>query len=120
VIASERKAIEEGGHAQWLAVACWATGAVVIAVTWMRFGRDDGTFIDPDTRKLVIPGSWLPLRVIMGIFATRYALGMASGMQLEIIKSTGFQLAASGILGAWSGYFAANALSYWRAAQKYA
>lgn len=40
-------------------------------------------------------GSWILLLVILGIFSVRYAIGVASAMELEVVRDRNVQLAVS-------------------------
>jgi predicted dienelactone hydrolase len=96
------------------ALFCWLLGvAVVTAMSIKLIGKDVARF-DANTRKLIIKGSWVPLFVILGIFITRYALGVATAMDLNIIHHPYFPILASLSLGAWSGFFVAHGIIFWQ------
>lgn len=96
------------------ALACWLVGiAAFTALSVKLIGKNIARF-DSTTRKLVIQGSWLPLLVILGIFITRYALGVATAMQFNIIHNPYFSPVVSLILGGWSGFFLARGFIFWR------
>lgn len=100
---------------QFPALACWLLGitiASVLSIKWI--GKNIARF-NPESRKLIIQGSWLPLVVILGIFVTRYTLGVATAMQWEITHKIYFSLVVSLILGIWSGFFLARCLIFWNA-----
>ena len=90
-------------------LAVWALGIA----TSVMFGRG---LVGPRGLELVsasrvqVPGSWLPLALMMGIFSAKFALGMATGLRLPIVHETWFVLAASGLFGLLSGAFTARAL----------
>lgn len=93
---------------------CWLLGiAVVTALSIKLIGKDLARF-DASTRKLIIKGSWVPLFVILGIFITRYALGVATAMDLKIIHHPYFPILVSLNLGAWSGFFLARGIIFWQ------
>lgn len=56
-----------------------------------------------------LPGSWLPLMLMLGIFLTRFALGMATGTGSPLLHQAGFMAAISAMMGLFSGAFAARA-----------
>lgn len=98
----------------WPALAAWLSGVVATTAFTLPAMRSEAATWDPASRRLTIAGSWVPLFVILGIFAVRYAIGVAEGMDLEIARSAVSQAAASLALGALSGFFAARGLFFWR------
>lgn len=58
-----------------------------------------------------MPGSWLPLALMLGIFAAKFVLGYATGVDAHVVHETWFIAAASAVFGLFSGAFAARALA---------
>lgn len=99
----------------WLpALAAWLLGVSAITVLYLKRLNPQTAKYDAESGKLMIAGSWAPMVVILGIFAVRYALGVASGMQLAIAQDWKVQLAVSLLLGAFSGFFLARGVLFWR------
>jgi hypothetical protein len=69
---------------------------------------------DADDGRLTVKGSWLPLLVIIGIFITRYALGVAHALHAPALELWQVQMAVAATLGAWSGYFAWRGWVCWQ------
>jgi hypothetical protein len=93
------------------AFAAWA-GAVAVAVLlnlcvvhWPR-----GVSYDPATREFLVPGSWLPLAVMMAIFFTRYAVNVALAVAPGFAALAWLPVAVSCAYGLMSGAFLARAL----------
>jgi hypothetical protein len=63
-----------------------------------------------------MPGSWVPLMLLLGIFAAKFALGLAAAVHSSLLQQTGFGAAMGGLLGALSGGFGGRALAVQRAA----
>ena len=59
------------------------------------------------------PGSAVPLALMMGIFFTKYAVGVLLAMHPELRHQMGFALGISALYGGFSGIFAARALRLW-------
>lgn len=97
------------------ALLCWLVGIAVVAALSLKVIGKNLAHFDSVNRKLVIQGSWLPLFIILGIFITRYALGVATAMEFGIIHERYFPLLVSLVLGAWSGFFLARGIIFWRA-----
>jgi hypothetical protein len=98
-------------------LTCWLLGISATAIIWLKLINRDSARYEPQVNKLMIQGSWVPLLIILAIFFTRYFLGVAEGMQLEVMRNWYFPLLMSFILGAWSGYFCARGIIYWQARQ---
>ena len=98
----------------WPALLAWLLGVSATSALGLRaMGTETATY-DASSRKLTIAGSWVPLFVILGIFCVRYAIGVARGMELEVVRSPAAQISISLALGALSGFFAARGLFFWR------
>jgi hypothetical protein len=64
----------------------------------------------PVVQRLHLPGSWMPLVVILLIFSLRYAAGVAQGLHPEWRDLPAVQAALALCFGAWSGLFLGRAL----------
>jgi len=65
-----------------------------------------------------VPGSWLPLAMMMGIFAAKFALGFATAVGSPLVAQRGFAVVASFVFGLLSGGFVARALAVYRFARR--
>ena len=63
-----------------------------------------------------VPGSAVPLALMMGIFLTKYAVGVTLAMHLVQAGDLAFAMSLSALYGAFSGVFAARAARLWRLA----
>jgi len=97
------------------ALLCWLIGISAVSFFSIKMFDENLVRLDKNSRKLIIQGSWIPLFVILGIFLTRYALGVATAMQFDIIRNASFSLIVSLVLGGWSGVFLARGFMFWRA-----
>ncbi len=82
------------------------------AVSLARRHHSQPIPFDPASGKLTLPGSWVPLLVILLIFSLRYLLGMLKGLQWPHLHNPQFITSLSAALGACSGYFLADILRY--------
>lgn len=95
------------------ALAAWA--AAVLAVGAARAGHAaQGTRWSAAEQRFHRPGSWAPLALMMGIFATKFAVGVALALHPELARSAGFALGVGALYGAFSGAFVARGLALWR------
>jgi hypothetical protein len=89
-------------------LAAWAAGIVAV----VALGR---SLVGPRGLQRVagaihVPGSWMPLGLMMGIFVAKFGLGFAVGVGSPVVQALWFMAAASVVFGALSGAFAARAL----------
>jgi len=73
---------------------------------------------DPATRRVHVPGSWLPMVVMLGIFSLKFVLGAAAGQGTPVPPGSLTAFAIAGGLGALGGVFAGRAWAVHRAARK--
>ena len=80
------------------------TRQLVLASGWPGAARHDA-----QQRAYFVPGSWLPLAVMMGIFALKFVLGMTLAMSPQLAQQGGIVLAVSALNGALGSIFLARA-----------
>lgn len=101
-----------------LGIAAWL-GAVAAAVCLNCFlGYPRGVVFEPATRSLAIPGSWIPLTLMMIIYFTKYGVGVALARNPGLPAVQWFVGAVSLAYGLISGLFFARAISLWRIATR--
>jgi predicted dienelactone hydrolase len=99
----------------WLpALAAWVLGIGAASMLCLKTMNRAAAIYDVESHKLIVVGSWIPMLAILGIFAVRYALGVARALEFDIAQDRNVQLAVSFLLGAFSGIFLARALLFWR------
>lgn len=82
----------------WLALALALFAAIAI-------GRPVGTY-DAATRTFALPGTLVPLALILAIFLTKYVVGVELAMQPQLVRDSSFTLTVAALYGAFSGIFA--------------
>lgn len=92
-------------------VAAWTISLAAAAALGHALFRDRRVRYDTTDGKFLVPGSWVPLAVIMAIFFTKYVHAVMSALGAAVIESPVFVLCLSGAYGLLSGYFAARALN---------
>jgi hypothetical protein len=88
-----------------LGVACWLAAALVTALVNQRVDFARGVRYTADLRLFVMPGSWLPLALMMGIFFTKYGVGIALAQHGDLRAVDSFIAIISLVYGFWSGMF---------------
>ena len=96
------------------ALVAWAFGLGASSMLCLKIMNPETARYDAESRKLIVVGSWIPMLVILAIFFVRYAMAVGLAMELEIARDRYVQLAVSLLLGAFSGFFLARGLLFWR------
>lgn len=98
-----------------LSLAAWG-GGILLAVLLNRIlGLPAGVAYSPASRRYTVPGSWLPLALMMVIFFTRYAITVTLAINPLLRETAMFAGIASLAYGLMSGTFFARALHVLRA-----
>lgn len=97
------------GHSLMLSsvLMTWAVLAAGV-FSMMAKGQAAGSY-DPAQRLFTLPGSWAPLQLILGIFATKYAANVALAMHPELVNDGVFSLTQAALYGVFTGLFTGRA-----------
>lgn len=85
---------------------CWTAALATGALITLALINTREVRYFPETRTLHLPGSWLPLFLMMSIFVTKYAVGISVARNPTLMDSSTFVAVASFFYGLWSGMFA--------------
>jgi hypothetical protein len=99
---------------QPLALIAWAGGGAVtllLAQTLRVWGEIRWL---PQERSVLMPGSWLPLVLLLGLFVVKFAVAVALSMTPGLAVDAGFAGFTGLVYGAFSGVFLARTLAVWR------
>jgi len=77
-----------------------------------------GTSYDPATRTFAMPGSWVPMLLILGIFMTKYVVGVGLAMDPGLARNGQYTLVVGTLYGLFSGVFAGRAARLWVLARR--
>ena len=94
-----------------LAWGAWAVGAVLAFLLAGNAVAVHGASRSAQPGHLRIPGSVVPVVLIIAIFITKYAAGVALAMNPPLAANIGVAMALSLVYGAFSGLFWARAQS---------
>ena len=97
-----------------LAALAWALALLAVCALATLLAPATSARYHPESRSFSLPGSAVPLALMMGIFFTKYAVGVALVMHPGLAQEPGVALAISALYGAFSGGFVARALRLWR------
>jgi predicted neutral ceramidase superfamily lipid hydrolase len=96
--------------AQALGVWIVCAGLVYAAVSTLQ---TKATY-DPATRTYALPGSVVPLVLVLGIFLVKYFVGVELAMAPALTRDTQYALTVAAIYGALTGMFVGRASLLWR------
>lgn len=97
-------------------VLVWLAGALLLGGLVAMTPAPAGTRHDAASRSFRVPGSWLPLVLILGIFLTKYIVGVDLAMQPGLAQDSQYPLVVGALYGIFSGAFAGRAARLWRLA----
>jgi predicted dienelactone hydrolase len=92
----------------------WALGLLTATYVLLKLMNRNKVKWDIESGKYLLQGSWIPLVIFMGIFLTRYVLGVAIAMDADILHQPFIRSFASAVLGALSGFFVVRLIFYWQ------
>ncbi|HSV59872.1 MAG TPA: DUF6622 family protein [Variovorax sp.] len=101
-----------------LALLGWAGAACAAAAYIVRRPLPAGTRYDPSARTFQLAGTGVPLALMMGIFFTKYAVGVLLVMHPQLAHQAGFAAGIGTLYGAFAGIFAARSLRLWKLAMR--
>ena len=95
------------GQAAMTAVA-WLLGVVLCTALalWQRPHAQAGTQFDRMSRHFQLPGSVIPLLLILAIFLTKYYVGVELAIAPQLAREQAFALTVAGLYGIFNGIFA--------------
>jgi ABC-type multidrug transport system permease subunit len=71
-----------------------------------------------EEQRLVLPGSWLPLCLILGLFFTKFGVNVLPALDPKLIHDMRYSVGAGFAYGAFSGAFLGRGVAMWRAARQ--
>jgi hypothetical protein len=99
--------------AKALPLGAWLLALIVSALAAKALGAWRGVTWSAITSRFEVPGSWLPMTIILSIFVVKFYVGVNVGMHPELKADTQFSLIFCLIYGVFSGLFLARALNFW-------
>ncbi|MEO8247921.1 MAG: DUF6622 family protein [Burkholderiales bacterium] len=103
-------------HSLVLALGAWIATASA-TVGWLLSQEvPAGTHYDAANRRLTLPGSIVPLALMMGIFFAKYGVAVATVLHPQLPANATFALVCGALYGAFSGGFAGRAARLMRLA----
>jgi hypothetical protein len=97
-----------------LPVVAWFAGVAFALAAGRSLVRPRGARWDAAAALFHVPGSWLPLLLILALFAIKYGVGITLALHPGLVRDTAFDLAVGLAYGVFSGLFLARAASLWQ------
>lgn len=89
--------------------AAWLISAMVGIVLVLKIFSQSADRFDAAHQVFHVAGSWVPMILILGIFITKYGVGVAIGMHQNLAQNTMFATLVSALYGFFSGVFIGRA-----------
>jgi hypothetical protein len=104
------------GSFGWTAapVLAWAIGVAAALVLGRGLVAQPAARWEASTARVHVPGSWLPLALMMGLFLTKYGVGVTLAIRPALGHDLAFDAAVGLAYGGFSGLFLARAAMLWR------
>jgi hypothetical protein len=96
-----------------LPLGAWLVALVVSAWAAKALGAWRGVTWSAATSRFEVPGSWLPMLIILSLFVVKFYVGVNVAMQPALKVDPQFSLIVCLIYGVFSGLFLARGLNFW-------
>lgn len=96
------------------ALGLWLAAAVIVFAFVARLSAN--ARYDAATRTYTLPGSVVPLLLIVGIFLVKYVVGVDLAMAPQLMRDSQYALTVAGLYGAFTGLFVGRTARLWRLA----
>jgi hypothetical protein len=83
---------------------------MAVAVNGLVFMSPKDVRYSLEDQRFQLPGSWVPLALMLTIFCTRFVVGVSTGLNSPIVGTVGFVGCVSVVLGSSSGLFLSRAM----------
>jgi hypothetical protein len=101
-----------------LVLGAWLVPASAAFFAVARTAPARGTQFDPVAKVFVVPASWLPMLLIVGVFVLRYATNVALALHPELASDAGFCVSTTLVSAGFTGIFGGRAARLWQFAQR--
>ena len=101
VAAYSLNGVAMASHGSPLALTMWSV-AVLVAFL-LTYVSPPGGAVSETASTVRVPGSWVPMVVIVGLFAARYAYNVMLAMHPEVMHAAGFMTLFSALFGFLGG-----------------
>ena len=99
-------------------LAVWVLTAVALAAVVGSIAPPAAARFNPQDRTFTVPGSWVPLVLIVGIFLVKYMVGVELAMNPGLSHDSSYSLTYGAIYGFFSGIFIGRSVRLARLARR--
>ncbi|SEA19602.1 DUF6622 family protein [Variovorax sp. YR216] len=101
-----------------VSLLAWAAVAFATLALVLQRGLPAGTRYDAAARRFHVAGTAVPLALMMGIFFTKYIVGVLLAMHPGLMRQPTFAIGISALYGAFTGIFIGRAIRLLRLAMR--
>ena len=101
--------------AGWSSVIIWIVGAFAGIAGGVFIASRTRFIVDPAANTVILPGSMLPLALIIATFAARFWLGGEMATATDLSSLGVYVLIEAAVSGIVTGVFGGRFITYWRA-----
>jgi hypothetical protein len=101
--------------AGWFAVVAWMIGAIVGIAGGIAIASRTRFIVDPIRNTVMLPGSSVPLLLMLAIFATKFWLGFEMATLTNASSLGMVVLIGAAVSGVVAGMLGGRFITYWRA-----
>lgn len=94
-------------------LVAWVAGFAGAVALNQVIQAPGGVRYDPATARFHVPGTWVPLMLMMAIYFAKYTVGVTTALHPDIAAGTPFAAGLSLLFGGVSGTFFARFLRIW-------
>jgi hypothetical protein len=102
-------------HSVGIALIAWGMGLGIAAIVNSALPHAVGVVAHEESGYYTVPGSWVPLMLMMTVFIAKFSLGYLVGSHTVDANDTGFIVLSSGVSGLISGTFLVRAVQIFMA-----
>jgi len=99
-----------------MALPAWAAATFAVLALVLQRPLPATTRYDAAARRFHVAGTAVPLALMVGIFLTKYTVGVLLAFHPELGHQATFEIGISALYGAFTGIFAGRAIRLWRLA----
>lgn len=104
--------------AQPAVLLSWGAAKLLAVAAGRRLRRSAGVSYASDIECFIVPGSWLPLALMMTIFCIRYVTAVSFAIDVTLSQSLAFACSIAATYGLLSGTLLARALHIFRSKKR--
>jgi len=95
-------------------IAAWVAGMALSVLLNRALQLPRGARYSATAQSFALPGSWIPLVLMLAIFFTKYTVAVLLSLHPTLLDHASFVAGVSLAYGVLSGIFFASALTLWR------